>query len=249
MVSEYNTLARYLPQEIVNATMHMYDPLPPPGSRNVYEERFEAQRRDGGLMGGARDAAQSVLEEVVRRFRAGALPGLGGGADGAGELQEEQLRQIADAVRFLRGHQAQEHLPGAFPGQAPAPRAEGAAAVNGQDADVGEQNDTVLDTDTEALLAAETAGNPSMFQSLTEMMRLLGFGTRAGAADGAGAVPALTQEETNELIAAMTHNVGPEDLDFEGEEDEEEEYTDDEDQPFGPEGDDGWEPYDPAAFE
>ncbi|KAF9343927.1 Transcription factor 25 [Mortierella sp. AD094] len=257
LVSEYNSLARYLPQNIVTASMHMHDPLPPPGSRNVYEERFEAQRSGmGGLMGGARDAAQSVLEEVVRRLRAGGLPGIGGGAD-AGGLQEAQLRQIAEAVQMLRARHQGQHgeggaLPGAFPGQeapaveAAAVTADATAAAGAEGAGEIHERDAALDAEAEELLATETAGNASMFQSLTEMMRLLGFGGRGQAAGSDGETPPLTQEEANELMAAMVNNYQGEGE--EGEEDEDE-YTDDEDQPFGPEGDDGWEPYDPAAFE
>ncbi|CAO3567638.1 unnamed protein product [Mortierella alpina] len=297
LVSDFNALARYLPQEIVTATMHMHDPLPPAGSRNVYEERFEAQRSRGGLMGGARDAAQSVLENVIRQLRAGGLPGIGGGAgggegageaaagldgmDGAGGLHEEQLRQITEAVQMLRArHQAHARdgaLPGAFPddqtplaatadgaGTAAAAAAAGTAgtaatlAVARQDG-AGENG---LDAEGEDRLNAGSAGNASMFQSLSDMMRLLGFGPRH-AADGdaaAGSVGAagvevdglpLTQEETDELVAAMVMNnlaqggYGGEDGE-EGEEDED--YSEDEDQPFGPDGDDGWEPYDPAAY-
>ncbi|KAF9116069.1 Transcription factor 25 [Mortierella sp. AM989] len=258
LVSEYNSLARYLPQKIVTASMHMHDPLPPPGSRNVYEERFEAQRSGtGGLVGGARDAAQSVLEEVVRRLRAGGLPGIGGGAE-AGELQEAQLRQITEAVQMLRArHQVQDGqdqaLPGAFPDQgAPAAAANAIAATTEIAAGaegVGEmhEHDADLDAEAEELLAAETAGNASMFQSLSEMIRLLGFGARGQAADSNGEAPQLTQEQANELMAAMVNYQGEE----HGSEDEEDEsdYAEDEDQPFGPDGDDGWEPYDPAAFE
>ncbi|KAI1307678.1 Transcription factor 25 [Mortierella claussenii] len=276
MVSEYNALARYLPQHIITATMHMHDPLPPPGSRNIYEERFEAQRGAGGLMGGARDAAQSVLEEVVRRLRAGGLPGLGAAGPGAGagaggdagELQEAQLRQITEAVQMLRArHQANDQqagaLPGAFPGQQPLHAdaalvaGEGVVAVDRHEDAEGER-DAALDAEAEEMLAAETAGNASIFQSLTEMMRLLGFGARGqdaaedGPVDGAGGAaiegaPQLTQQETRQLVDAMLGEYDSED-EGEGEED----YTDDEDeedQAFGPDGDDGWEPYDPAAYE
>ncbi|KAF9965620.1 Transcription factor 25 [Mortierella alpina] len=292
LVSDFNALARYLPQEIVTATMHMHDPLPPAGSRNVYEERFEAQRSSGGLMGGARDAAQGLLENVIRQLRAGGLPGIGGGGGGAGGegaagldglggaggLQEEQLRQITEAVQMLRArHQAHARdgaLPGAFPddqmplaatadgaGVARTAGAAGAAAtmdVVGQD-DAGEHG---VDAEGEDRLEAESAGNATVFQSLSEMMRLLGFGPRNAAGGDAAAGPAgaggvevdglpLTQEETDELVAAMVMNnlaqggFGSEDGE-EGEEDED--YSEDEDQPFGPDGDDGWEPYDPAAY-
>ncbi|KAG0356542.1 transcriptional repressor TCF25-domain-containing protein [Gamsiella multidivaricata] len=272
LVSEYNSLARFLPQEIVTATMHMHDPLPPPGSRNVYEERFEAQRGAGGLFGEARDAAQSVLEEVVRRLRAGGLGGLGGGGGAggaggaeAGELQEAQLRQIAEAVQMLRqGHAPPGALPGALPGafpgqRAPAPagdRPEGIAAMaaaGGPDGAEG-QHGAALGAEVEESLAVETAGNASMFQSLSDMMRLLGFGARGGAgAEGADAADggdgrALTQEEQDELMAAVVNNFPYPDGAEEGE-GEEEDYTDEEDQPFGSDGDDGWEPYDPAAYE
>ncbi|KAF9996342.1 Transcription factor 25 [Entomortierella chlamydospora] len=259
LVSEYNSLARYLPQNIVTASMHMHDPLPPPGSRNVYEERFEAQRNSmGGLVGGARDAAQSVLEEVVRRLRAGGLPGIGGGAD-AGGLQEAQLRQIAEAVQMLRARHQGLHgeggaLPGAFPGQEAPPveatttaaTADAIATAGTEETGETHERDGALDVEDEELLAAETAENASMFQSLTEMMRLLGFGGRGQAASSDGEAPPLTREEANEFMAAMVNN-----YQGEGEEGEEgeEEYTDDEDQPFGPDGDDGWEPYDPAAYE
>ncbi|KAF9932176.1 Transcription factor 25 [Mortierella alpina] len=297
LVSDFNALARYLPQEIVTATMHMHDPLPPTGSRNVYEERFEAQRSSGGLMGGARDAAQSVLENVIRQLRAGGLPGIvggrgGGGGGGGGEgaagldgadhvggLQEEQLRQITEAVQMLRArHQAHAQdgaLPGAFPDDLTplAVTAEGAAAaagtatgvtmdVAGQDG-AGEQGGVgLLEAEGEDRLNGESAGNASMFQSLSDMMRLLGFGPRNTAGGDAAAAPAggggvevdglpLTQEETDELVAAMVMNnlaqggFGGED----GEEEEDEDYSGDEDQPFGPDGDDGWEPYDPAAYQ
>ncbi|KAG0223366.1 Transcription factor 25 [Mortierella sp. GBA43] len=143
MVSEYTSLARYLPEKIVTATMHMHDPLPPPGSRNVYEERFEQQRRGGfgGLVGGARDAAQNMLEEVVRRLQAGGLPRLGGGGGG---LQEAQLRRVTEAVRML----------GAFPDQGqdaaqPQP-ADGNPAAAGT---TGEQPEGTLEEDAEALAA------------------------------------------------------------------------------------------------
>ncbi|KAF9953161.1 Transcription factor 25 [Mortierella alpina] len=287
LVSDFNALARYLPQEIVTATMHMHDPLPPAGSRNVYEERFEAQRSRVGLMGGARDAAQSVLENVIRQLRAGGLPGIGGGggagggeapgfegADHARGLQEEQLRQITEAVQMLRArHQAHAQdgaLPGAFPDDLTplAVTADGAAAGAatggaGQDGTAEQGGVGLLDAEGDDRLNAESAGNASMFQSLSDMMRLLGFGPRNAAGDDAAAGAAaggsgvavdglpLTQEETDELVAAMVMNnlaqggFGDE----EGEEGEDEDYSGDEDQPFGPDGDDGWEPYDPAAYQ
>ncbi|KAG0212525.1 Transcription factor 25 [Mortierella sp. GBA30] len=275
LVSDFNALARYLPQEIVTATMHMHDPLPPAGSRNVYEERFEAQRSAGGLMGGARDAAQNVLEEVVRRLRAGGLHGIGGGGlgeegvDGDGGLQEAQLRQITEAVQMLRArHQAHAHaqaqggdaLPGAFPGeQDPGTAvAEGAAVagIDGQEDPGAERAVPGMDAGADDTLPVETAGNASMFQSLADMMRVLGFGPR-NAADGGdvGGTPgaeglALTQEETNELVAAMVMNNIQAGLDGEGsEEGEYENYTDDEDHPFRSDGDDGFPPYDPSQYE
>ena len=268
--------------------MHMHDPLPPAGSRNVYEERFEAQRSRGGLMGGARDAAQSVLENVIRQLRAGGLPGIGGGGGGAGGegapglegadhargLQEEQLRQITEAVQMLRArHQAHAQdgaLPGAFPDDltplavtADGAAAEAATGGAGQDGAAEQGGVGLLDAEGDDRLNAESAGNASMFQSLSDMMRLLGFGPRNAAGDDAAAGAAargggvavdglpLTQEETDELVAAMVMNnlaqggFGDE----EGEEGEDEDYSGDEDQPFGPDGDDGWEPYDPAAYQ
>ncbi|KAF9300780.1 Transcription factor 25 [Mortierella antarctica] len=237
LVSDFNSLARYLPQEIVTATMHMHDPLPPAGSRNIYEERYEAQR--GGLMGGARDAAQTVLEEVVRRL----IPGAGG-AGGAAGLREDQLRQVAEAVQMLQARIAagptEGGLPGAFPG------AEGGAV----EAEGGEAEETALNT---------TEGQ-SVFRSLTDMMQLLGFGGRAAnaaagpaAAEGEGeegAARTFTQEETNELVAAMANTLALQERgdDDSGDDDEDYDYEDGEEGPYDDE-DDGWEPYDPAAYQ
>ncbi|KAG0099132.1 Transcription factor 25 [Podila epicladia] len=237
LVSDFNSLARYLPQEIVTATMHMHDPLPPAGSRNVYEERYEAQR--GGLMGGARDAAQTVLEEVVRRL----IPGAGG-AGGAAGLREDQLRQVAEAVQMLQARIAagptEGGLPGAFPG------AEGAAV----EAESGEAEETALNT----------AEGQSVFRSLTDMMQLLGFGGRAAnAAAGPaaavgegeeGAAHTFTQEETNELVAAMANTLALQERgdDDSGDDDEDYDYEDGEEGPYNEEDDD-WEPYDPAAYQ
>lgn len=289
MVSEYTSLARYLPERIVNATMHMHDPLPPPGSRNVYEERFEEQRRNsfGGLMGGTRDAAQNMLEGVVRRLLAGGrLPRLGGGGGGAGgageedgaegeagELHEAQLRRVAEAVQLLRARHlapgGEGALPGAFPDQGqPQPHlAEGnagaataGAGASGQDP--SEAAAATLEDESEEALVAQ---NPSLSQSLSEVMRMLGFGGRTGAVAGAenGAEPGagaegtgetdaagtITEAEANEMImAAFMNDFGREYYDGEDGE-EEEDVSDNEDQPFGPDGDDGWEPYDPAAYE
>lgn len=236
LVSDFNSLARYLPQEIVTATMHMHDPLPPAGSRNVYEERYEAQR-GGGLVGGARDAAQTVLEEVVRRL----IPGAGG-AGGAAGLREDQLRQVAEAVQMLQARIAagptEGGLPGAFPG------AEGSTAV---EAEGGEAEETALNT----------AEGQSVFRSLTDMMQLLGFGGRAAgptaAAEGEveeGAARTFTQEETNELVAAMANTLDLQEraADDSGDDDEDYDYEDGEEGPFDDE-DDGWEPYDPAAYQ
>lgn len=233
LVSDFNSLARYLPQEIVTATMHMHDPLPPAGSRNVYEERFEAQR--GGLMGGARDAAQTVLEEVVRRLIPGAA-----GAGGAAGLREDQLRQVAEAVQMLQARIAagptEGGLPGAFPG------AEGSEVVAATEGDAEEP-------------ALNTAEGQSVFRSLSDMMQLLGFGGRAApgpAAEGEGEEGArtFTQEETNELVAAMANTLAQQERgdDDSGDDDEDYDYEDGEEGPYDEEGD-GWEPYDPAAYQ
>lgn len=261
MISDFNTLARYLPEHIVNSTMHMHDPLPPTGSRNIYEERFEAQR-SGGLMGGARDAAQSVLEEVVRRLRGGGggLAGAGAGAGagaagavGAAGLADDQLRQIAEAVQMLRTRRqpaGEGAVPGAFPGEAvtAAPGAAGAEA--------------------EAALAVETAEEEaggalvnepaSVVQSVTALMRMLGFGARADAidadtTDGLGDEALLSAEESRQFMETLAHQLPQEAYDSDeyddGQEGEEGDEYSDEEQAFGPDGDDGWEPYDPAAFE
>ncbi|KAG0254851.1 Transcription factor 25 [Mortierella polycephala] len=265
LVSEFNALARYLPQDIVAATMHMHDPLPPAGSRNIYEERFEAQRSAGGLMGGARDAAQNILEGVVRRLLAGGgLPGPEAGEDGAGEngagaeadgLQEAQLRRITEAVQMMRARHAANaqggDLPGAFPGQQlPAGDAVVQVAA-GQQENGGEPGQATRDADGAEELDTEASRNASMFQSLSEMMRLFGFGARDGA--DAMAPGALTQEETNEIVASVVNNLAHGGLGSEGgetdDDEEDEDYDPREDQPFGSDGDDGWEPYDPAAFE
>ncbi|KAF9377908.1 Transcription factor 25 [Podila verticillata] len=230
LVSDFNSLARYLPQEIVTATMHMHDPLPPAGSRNVYEERYEAQR-GGGLMGGARDAAQTVLEEVVRRLIPGAA-----GAGGAAGLREDQLRQVAEAVQMLQARVAtgptEGGLPGAFPG-------EGSEVV----ATEGDEEPTL-----------NTAEGQSVFRSLSDMMQLLGFGGRAapGPAEGEGEEGArtFTQEETNELVAAMANTLAQQERgdDDSGDDDEDYDYEDGEEGPYDEEND-GWEPYDPAAYQ
>ncbi|KAF9982856.1 Transcription factor 25 [Modicella reniformis] len=338
LISEYTSLTRYLPEEIVTATMHMHDPLPPPGSRNVYEERFEEQRRSsfGGLMGGTRDAAQNMLEEVVRRLRAGGLlrfGGGGGGAEGAGGVGDEggaepeanglrdpELRRIAEAVQLLRtrhrAHGRGDALPGAFPGlqqqqttdgtttEGPATITTGAEANGSRNPEVAgaiqilqtrqqqrladgaategstittgaeEQREIGSNAETqEALIAAVSqnvaltqeqvdedpmaevlAQQASLSQSLREMIRVLGFGARTGDGDGAeaatetgtedGNADAMTEEEANELMAAIMN-----DFSNEREHDFYEEDITDNDQPFGSDGDDGWEPYDPAAFE
>ncbi|KAF8977526.1 Transcription factor 25 [Entomortierella lignicola] len=247
LVSEYNSLARYLPQNIVTAPMHMHDPLPPPGSRNVYEVRFEAQRSSEGLMGGARDAAQIVLEGVVRRLREDGVAGFGGVAE-LGELQEEQLRQITEAVELLRarrqGHQGhQGALPGAFPDQGGPVTEETVAAAGAEAIEESQEGDDALDAEVEELLAADSAGQTSMFQSLTDMIRRFGF--RNGQATEDNDEPSeMTPETAQELL--LRYQDGDE---YEDEEGEEDEYMEDEDQPFGSDGDDGWEPYDPAAYE
>ncbi|KAF9188886.1 Transcription factor 25 [Haplosporangium sp. Z 767] len=260
LVSEFNALARYLPQDIVTATMHMHDPLPPAGSRNVYEERFEAQRSAGGLMGGARDAAQNILEGVVRRLLAGGgLPGPAAGENGAGAeadgLQEAQLRRITEAVQMMRTRHAANaqggDLPGAFPGQQ-LPAGDAVVQVAAEQQENGDElGQTTRDVDDAEELDTEASRNASMFQSLSEMMRLFGFGPRDGTDVLAPGV--LTQEETNEIVASVVNNIAHGGLGSEvGETDDDEEdedYDPREDQPFGSDGDDGWEPYDPAAFE
>ncbi|KAF9934897.1 Transcription factor 25 [Linnemannia zychae] len=251
LISDFNTLARYLPEHIVNSTMHMHDPLPPTGSRNVYEERFEAQRRSG-LMGGARDAAQSVLDEVVRRLRGGgglAAGGAPGAVDAAG-LADDQLRQIAEAVQMLRTRRqpgaGNGAVPGAFPGEGAAGTPEAGGAEE-RDVAAGEEA-----AGTGGDLAPESA---SVVQSVTALMRLLGFGVNN---DANNAEPAegdeglLSAEESRQFIEAMAHQLPHNeeyDSEYEGEEGEEGEDYSDEDQPFGSDGDDGWEPYDPAAYE
>ncbi|KAG0293734.1 Transcription factor 25 [Linnemannia gamsii] len=258
LISDFNTLARYLPEHIVNSTMHMHDPLPPTGSRNVYEERFEAQR-SGGLMGGARDAAQSVLEEVVRRLRGGgggpaAGAGVGAaGAVGAAGLADDQLRQIAEAVQMLRTRRqpaGEGALPGAFPGEAAA-AAPGAVGTGAEAAEVAEAGEE----EAGGALVNEPA---SVVQSVTALMRMLGFGARADAidadtTDGLGDEALLSAEESRQFMENLAHQLPHEAYDSDeyddGQEGEEGEEYSDEEQAFGPDGDDGWEPYDPAAFE
>ncbi|KAF9086095.1 Transcription factor 25 [Mortierella sp. AD031] len=255
LISDFNTLARYLPEHIVNSTMHMHDPLPPTGSRNVYEERFEAQSR-GGLMGGARDAAQSVLEEVVRRLRGGGggLAAAGAGTAGAAGLADDQLRQIAEAVQMLRTRRqpaGDGALPGAFPGDVAAAPEAGAAATA-----VGAEAAQAAEEGAGGALTSEPA---SVVQSVTALMRMLGFGARADAidadtTDGLGDEALLSAEESRQFMEAMSHQLPHDAYDSDeyddGQEGEEgEDYSEDEDQAFGPDGDDGWEPYDPAAFE
>lgn len=262
LISDFNTLARYLPEHIVNSTMHMHDPLPPTGSRNVYEERFEAQRR-GGLMGGARDAAQSVLEEVVRRLRGGggglAAAGAGAagaaGAVGAAGLADEQLRQITEAVQMLRTRRqpaGDGAVPGAFPGEATATAAPDAGARAGAEAP-----DAAGEGEEEAggALASEPA---SVVQSVTALMRMLGFGARADAidadtTDGLGDEAILSAEESRQFMESLAHQLPHDAYDSDEYDDrqegEEGDEFSDEEQAFGPDGDDGWEPYDPAAFD
>ncbi|KAG0050167.1 Transcription factor 25 [Gryganskiella cystojenkinii] len=270
LVSDFNALARYLPQEIVQATMHMHDPLPPAGSRNVYEERFETQRNSRGMMGGARDAAQGVLEEVVRRMlRAGGVAPAGqGGAGGA--LQPAQLNQITQALNMLRARMGPEDMPGAFPGQ-------DAAAVAGGDGDHADG--------TEVAAAEEVPDVPTAtrnIHSLLDAMRRFGFGETAApvatggaevdnseqAAAAAIANAGAMQAPDLELLAALTNNfrtLAAEETGHSGDEDgddydEEDEYYDDEaeaEEEFDDEtlaammagAGDGWEPYDPAAYE
>ncbi|KAG0345623.1 Transcription factor 25 [Podila humilis] len=263
LVSDFNALARYLPQEIVTATMHMHDPLPPAGSRNIYEEQYEIQR-SRGLIGGARDAAQTVLEEVIRRL----IPG------GAAGLREEELRRVAEAVQMLEARGAVPRdggLPGAFPGYAPGVAAGGA----GGDPQLGALEEReVAGAGEEPSAALNTAEGQSVFRSLTDMMQLLGFGAgrNTGVAGGGGAVDAttgtttggsggdstapereLTQEETRELVAAMMANSalgrqegGADDDDEEEEEDENYDYE--EGEGVYDDEDEEWEPYDPAAY-
>ncbi|KAF9434702.1 Transcription factor 25 [Entomortierella beljakovae] len=239
LISEYTSLARYLPQHIVRSSMHMHDPLPPPGSRNVYEERFAAQSGIGGLMGGARDAAQGALQEFVRRLT-GEVQGENG------EIQEDQLRRIADAVQRLRiQYQGQPGqggaLPGAFPGQEMV-GTEGAAHVApvGGLAEGGGEGSAA---DAGVVEVPATGNDGSMLQPLADMIRQV-FG-RGQAAGGDAPGLQLTQEEAHAFMAALNNQGGS---DSESDEDEDDEYTN-EVPPFGPEGDDGWEPYDPAAFE
>jgi hypothetical protein len=259
LISDFNTLARYLPEHIVNSTMHMHDPLPPTGSRNIYEERFEAQR-SGGLMGGARDAAQSVLEEVVRRLRGGggglAAGGAGAGAAGAvgaAGLADDQLRQIAEAVQMLRtGRQpaGEGAVPGAFPGEATA-AASGAAGA-------GAEASLVAGAGEEEAGGALVNEPASVVQSVTALMRMLGFGARADAidadtTDGLGDEALLSAEESRQFMETLAHQLPHEAYDSDdyddGQEGEEGDEYSDEEQAFGPDGDDGWEPYDPASFE
>jgi hypothetical protein len=56
----------------------------------------------------------------------------------------------------------------------------------------------------------------------------------------------MTTEEANEIVTAFMNDFTR--GEYHGEE-EELSDSEDEDQPFGPDGDDGWEPYDPAAYE
>ncbi|KAG0373867.1 Transcription factor 25 [Mortierella sp. AD032] len=259
LISDFNTLARYLPEHIVNSTMHMHDPLPPTGSRNVYEERFEAQR-SGGLMGGARDAAQSVLEEVVRRLRGGgglaAGAASGAGAVGAAGLADDQLRQIAEAVQMLRTRRqpaGEGALPGAFPGEAAAGNPEGGV-------EAGAEVEVAAGTAEEGAAEGGALANEpaSVVQSVTALMRMLGFGARADAidadaTDGLGDEALMSAEQSRQFMEAMAHQL-PHDAAYDSDEYEEgeegeEDYSDEEQQAFGPDGDDGWEPYDPAAFE
>ncbi|KAF9146139.1 Transcription factor 25 [Mortierella sp. GBA39] len=262
LISDFNTLARYLPEHIVNSTMHMHDPLPPTGSRNIYEERFEAQR-SGGLVGGARDAAQSVLEEVVRRLRGGggglAAAGAGAagaaGAVGAAGLADDQLRQITEAVQMLRTRRqpaGEGAVPGAFPGDATAATAPEAGPGPGPGAPnaAGEGEE-----EAGGALASEPA---SVVQSVTALMRMLGFGARADAidadtTDGLGDEAILSAEESRQFMESLAHQLPHEAYDSDeyddGQEGEEGDEYSDEEQAFGPDGDDGWEPYDPAAFE
>ena len=220
LVSEYTSLARYLPEKIVRATMHMHDPLPPPGSRNVYEERFEEQRRNtlSRLMGGARDVAQN-LEDAVRRFLAGGHRAAGAGGENgaeaeAGGLDEAGLRRITEAVQVLQTQLMaggrEGGLPGAFPDQQQAVPVAGAGNGTGVEAGTGAEAGT-------------------------------------GTGEAGDAAPArMTTEEANEIVTAFMNDFTR--GEYHGEE-EELSDSEDEDQPFGPDGDDGWEPYDPAAYE
>lgn len=248
LVSDFNALARYLPQEIVQATMHMHDPLPPPGSRNVYEERFEAQRNSRGVIGGARDAAQSVLEEVVRRMlRAGGIAPTGQGDGGA--LQPAQLNQITQALNMLRARMGPDEMPGAFPGQEATPEGEVAAAEEIPDVPTARRN----------------------IQSLLDAMRRFGFGETPAAGEAAGQddagggdinadINAFNPGDVPdmELLTAITNNFRTlaadeaghsGDEDDEDDDDYEEEYNDEELAAMMAGAEDGWEPYDPSAYE
>jgi hypothetical protein len=190
LVSDFNALARYLPQEIVQATMHMHDPLPPAGSQNVYEERFETQRNSRGVIGGARDAAQGVLEEVVRRMlQAGGVAPPGGQGEG-GALQPAQLNQITQALNMLRARMGPEDMPGAFPGQE--------AANEGNDDEGGE-----------APALEEVPDVPTArrnIQSLLDAMRRFGFGEAPAA--GAGQEATEDGEVINADIWRRSPNTG-----------------------------------------
>src|SRR6202012_475374 len=115
----------------------------------------------------------------------------------------------------------------------------------------GEGNEVVA-TEGDEEPALNTAEGQSVFRSLSDMMQLLGFGGRAapGPAEGEGAEGArtFTQEETNELVAAMANTLAQQERgdDDSGDDDEDYDYEDGEEGPYDEEND-GWEPYDPAA--
>ncbi|KAF9976547.1 Transcription factor 25 [Actinomortierella ambigua] len=270
-------LAQYLPHRIVHGTIHMHDPVPPRGSRNVYEERYQALQAGGGFGQGGRDTAQGLLDEVIRLFRAagGIVRGNGGaggdaaaavaaeGENGGGQelrLQEAQLRQIAEAVQRMRAqHGLDENLPGAFPGVgeddvAAAPtgvqtenHADSAADGQGGSAAAVAAADTTATADGAG--AANNANQPAtIFQTLTDMMRMMGLGN--------GGTNEEVAQAASELLASRRGMYGEDDDDDDDDDDyvppEDEDDEDDDDfEQYGEMDEEGqmWEPYDPAAFE
>ncbi|KAG0230168.1 Transcription factor 25 [Actinomortierella wolfii] len=255
-------LAQYLPHRIVHGTIHMHDPVPPRGGRNVYEERYQALQASSVFGRGGRDTAQGLLDEVIRLFRAAG--GIVRGAENAGgaqelRLQEAQLRQIAEAVQRMRAqHGLDGNVPGAFPGIGDDDQVEAAESENTADAVPAETASNAEDTAAAAGAVGETATADVMatlanqpatiFQALSDMMRMMGLGNGGSNEEAAAAAQA-----TSELLASQRDLYG--DDDDEDDEDyvppEDEDDSDSDFEQYGEVDEHGqlWEPYDPAAFE
>ncbi|KAF9166673.1 Transcription factor 25 [Actinomortierella ambigua] len=232
-------------------------------AQGLLDEVIRLFRAAGGIVrgnGGAGGDAAGAAEAQAVAAAAAAGEGEDGGAHEL-RLQEAQLRQIAEAVQRMRAqHGLDGNVPGAFPGvgdddEATAPavtQAENHAGPATEDQGGVPAAAAAENTVAEAAAATNNANQPAtIFQALTDMMRMMGLGN--------GGSNEEVAQAASELLASRPDLYGDEDDDENDEdyvppededEDEDEDYDDDFEQ-FGEMDEEGqlWEPYDPAAFE